>query len=71
MDEFLHAMRYNLITEEDSLTFLKERPENLEVVITGRDPSENMIKAADYVSEIRKVKHPYDAGIGARKGIEY
>ena len=71
MDEFLHAMRYNLITEEDSLTFLKERPENLEVVITGRNPSENMIKAADYVSEIRKVKHPYDAGIGARKGIEY
>ena len=71
MDEFLHAMRYNLVTEEDILTFLKERPQKLEVVITGRDPSENMIKAADYVSEVKKVKHPYDAGIMARKGIEY
>ena len=71
MDEFLHAMRYNLVTEEDILTFLKERPQKLEVVITGRDPSENMIKAADYVSEVKKVKHPYDAGIIARKGIEY
>ena len=70
MDEFLHAMRYNLVTEEDILTFLKERPQKLEVVITGRDPSENMIKAADYVSEVKKVKHPYDAGIMARKGIE-
>ena len=71
MDEFLHAMRYELVTEEEILKFLQERPKNLEVVMTGRDPSQNLLKAADYVSEIKKVKHPYDEGIFARKGIEY
>ena len=43
----------------------------LEVVMTGREPSEELISLADYVSEIRKVKHPYDQGISAREGIEY
>ena len=43
----------------------------LEVVLTGRSPSERILGAADYVSEIQKVRHPYDRGILARKGIEY
>ena len=48
---------------------LKE--EGLEVVLTGRDPSEDLLRLADYVSEIRKVKHPFDCGVYARRGIEY
>ncbi|MDR3301449.1 MAG: cob(I)yrinic acid a,c-diamide adenosyltransferase [Spirochaetaceae bacterium] len=42
-----------------------------ELVLTGRDPPPNLIEAADYVSEIRKIKHPFDKGIKAREGIEY
>jgi cob(I)alamin adenosyltransferase len=42
-----------------------------ELVLTGRDAPEHFRKAADYISEIRKVKHPFDAGVAAREGIEY
>ena len=71
MDEVLHAVRYELITENELVEFLRERPDDLEVVLTGRDPSERLCGEADYISEIRKIKHPYDKGIMARKGIEY
>ena len=39
--------------------------------MTGRDPKDELVETADYVSEIRKIKHPFDQGIYARKGIEY
>ena len=42
-----------------------------ETVITGRDPAEEFIDRADYISRIEKVRHPYDEGLTARKGIEY
>ena len=71
MDEFMAAYRYGLIPNEEAVQFLKDRPDNLEVVLTGRDPSEDLIRIADYVSEIRKVKHPFDCGVYARRGIEY
>lgn len=71
MDELLHAIRYELVTEEEVLEFLKDKPEELEVVMTGRKPSEALMGEADYVSEIKKVRHPFDEGIMARKGIEY
>jgi cob(I)alamin adenosyltransferase len=47
------------------------KPDKYELVLTGRDPPQHIIDAADYVSEIRKVKHPYDLGVKAREGIEY
>ena len=50
--------------------FLDHKPEKLEVVLTGRNPADGLIARADYVSEIKKIKHPYDRGICARKGIE-
>ncbi|MNO05667.1 Cob(I)yrinic acid a,c-diamide adenosyltransferase [compost metagenome] len=62
---------YELIEEAVVLDFLAGRPQGLEVVLTGRNPSEKLIDMADYVSEIKKVKHPYDRGIHARQGIEY
>lgn len=71
MDEFMAAYGYGMIPQEEALTFLREKPESLEVVMTGRDPDEKLVELADYVSEIRKVKHPFDRGILARKGIEY
>lgn len=48
-----------------------EKNEKRELVLTGRNPPQHIIDAADYVSEIRKIKHPYDRGINAREGIEY
>ena len=47
------------------------KPEALELVLTGRDPADYMIEAADYVTEMKKIKHPFDAGIPARLGVEW
>ena len=71
MDEAMAAYNHGLIDRERLLGFLREKPESLEVVMTGRDPAAELLELADYVSEIRKVKHPFDRGITARKGIEY
>lgn len=71
LDEIMAVMNFGLVKEARVLEFLKGRPEGLEVVMTGREPSEALIGLSDYVSEIRKVKHPYDRGITAREGIEY
>ena len=71
MDEFMAAYNYGLIPHEEALTFLKEKPVGLEIVLTGRNPDKRLVELADYVSEIRKVKHPFDRGIMARRGIEY
>ena len=48
-----------------------EKPAKLEVVLTGRNPSQALLDAADYVTEMKKIKHPYECGVAARKGIEY
>lgn len=71
IDEFMAAYRYGLIDRDEALCFLRKKPEYLEVVLTGRDPDRALVELADYVSEIRKVKHPFDRGIRAREGIEY
>lgn len=70
MDEFMSAYNYGMLDKEKALSFLKNKPETLEVVLTGRDPAPELVELADYVSEICKRKHPYDQGIPARKGIE-
>ncbi|MDD7511789.1 MAG: cob(I)yrinic acid a,c-diamide adenosyltransferase [Peptostreptococcaceae bacterium] len=70
IDECLGSIEAGVLEEKIILDFLKTKPEHLEVVMTGRVPSDEMIEIADYVSRIDKVKHPYDQGIPARKGIE-
>lgn len=71
LDEIMAACRYGMVEEYAVIEFLKNRPPELEVVLTGRDPSAEFFKQADYVSEIQKKKHPYDSGQAAREGIEY
>lgn len=71
IDEFMAAYRYGLIGREEAFDLLTGKPEALELVLTGRDPGPELTALADYVSEIRKVKHPFDQGILARRGIEY
>jgi cob(I)alamin adenosyltransferase len=50
---------------------LRDRPENVNVIVTGRDCPSEIVDIADTVTEMRKVKHAYDKGIVAKKGIEY
>lgn len=70
LDEAVYAMKANVLSEEKVLNWLKTKPRNLEVVLTGRNPSEQLVEAADYVSEIQKIKHPFDMGLSSRVGIE-
>ncbi|MCX7769880.1 MAG: cob(I)yrinic acid a,c-diamide adenosyltransferase [Proteobacteria bacterium] len=70
-DELNICMKYGYIDNNKVLDFLKNKPEELEVVITGRDAVEELINIADYVTEMRMIKHPYNRGIKARKGIEF
>lgn len=69
-DEVLGAIKSGVMDEERLLDFLKHKPAELEVVLTGRNPSARLIDMADYVSEIVKRKHPFDKGIPARTGVE-
>lgn len=71
MDEVVDACNSGMIKETELLDFLRDRPENLEVVMTGRNPSENLQKTADYITDMKMVLHPYQKGIAARRGIEY
>ena len=71
LDEILCVIKEGLVSEKAVLSIIKDRPENLEIVLTGRGASNNIIRIADYVSDIKAVKHPHDQGIEARKGIEY
>ena len=71
LDEAMSACAHGVNDEGELLSFLGAKPEGLEVVLTGRDPSPAMQEAADYITEMKKVKHPFDRGIGARAGVEY
>lgn len=70
LDEALGAISSGMLDKEAVVKFIKEKPENLELVLTGRGATPELIELADYVSEIRAVKHPAEKGIKARKGIE-
>lgn len=70
LDEAVGTDRMGLLDHQILLSFLREKPEGVEVVLTGRNPSEDLLELADYVSEVKKIKHPFDKGICARDGIE-
>jgi len=71
LDESLGAISTGFLSMDRVVDFIKNRPEHLEVVLTGRGAPEELIGLADYVSEIRDIKHPAEKGIKARKGIEF
>jgi len=71
LDEVIGAVNAGLVDEQELFDLFDQLPEETEIVLTGRDPSEALLKRADYVTEMHKVKHPFDQGLGARKGIEY
>lgn len=71
LDEALGACACGLLDHNLLCGFLDNKPEGLEVVLTGRNPSQELLDRADYISEIKKLRHPYDKGVLARKGIEH
>ncbi len=70
LDEANIATRYGLICVEDLLSLIAEKPEGMEIVITGRDADPLIVEAADLVTEMKEIKHYYNKGVKARKGIE-
>lgn len=70
LDEIIASTNLDLVPLDEVVEFLKNKPAGLEVVLTGRNPSDKLIELADYVSEIKAVKHPYERGINSRIGIE-
>lgn len=71
LDEVCAAVNSGLLPESAVLELLDQRPRGMEVVMTGREPRESFLSRADYVTEMKKITHPFDRGISARKGIEY
>jgi len=71
LDEVCVALHFELLTLDEVLAFLDERPAGVELVLTGRRAPEALLARADLVTEMREVKHPYARGIQARQGIEY
>ncbi len=71
LDELCSAISTGMVSLEPVLAFLDNRPEQLEVVITGRDPAPELQERADYITEMCKVKHPFDKGANAREGVEW
>jgi cob(I)alamin adenosyltransferase len=71
LDEANIALYYKLFSVEELLSVLKQRSDNVEVVITGRYSPEAIIEYADLVTEMKEIKHYYTSGLQARKGIEY
>lgn len=70
-DELMAAYNYGILEQESVHRFLENKPEKLEIVMTGRNPSERLMELSDYISEIKKVRHPFDQQVTARKGIEF
>lgn len=70
LDEAVGADRYGYLDPAPLRAYLQALPENVEVVLTGRDPTPDLLAMADYVTEMKKLRHPFDRGITARTGIE-
>lgn len=70
LDEAAAACNYGVIDEARLLELLLRKPEDLEIVLTGRKPSEALLSQADYITEMKCVRHPLGCGVAARRGIE-
>ncbi|MBU7016958.1 MAG: cob(I)yrinic acid a,c-diamide adenosyltransferase [Theionarchaea archaeon] len=69
LDEINVAMDFNLISQDEVLTLIEERPKTVELVLTGRHCPREIVRLADYVTEMLEIKHPYNEGTLAREGI--
>lgn len=70
LDEVCVAIYFGLFNDEEILTFIKQKPDNIEIILTGRYCPDKLIERAELVTEMKEIKHYYQDGIAARKGIE-
>ncbi len=70
LDEINVAAAWKLIAVDDVIDLIKKKPEHVELILTGRYADSRVVNAADLVTEMVKIKHPYDQGIQSRAGIE-
>ncbi|MFN8636691.1 MAG: cob(I)yrinic acid a,c-diamide adenosyltransferase [Chloroflexota bacterium] len=71
LDEILGSIKAGLVSLDDVLGLIRDKPERLHLVLTGRGAPPELVDAADLVTEMRLVKHPYQQGIAAQRGIEF
>ncbi len=71
LDEVFAALSTNMLKEEQILEFVDKKPKGMELVLTGRDVPDSVSEKADYLTDMKCVKHPFTEGVVAREGIEY
>ncbi len=71
LDEIIGTCNEGLVEKQLVDQFLQDKPDNLEVVLTGRNPWEELFNRGDYITSMEEVRHPYHYGLAAREGIEY
>jgi len=71
LDELTYLIGFGIVSEEEVIALFRKRPARLHLVITGRNASQGLIDYADLVTEMRAIKHPFQKGIKAQKGIEF
>lgn len=71
LDEVTYPINWGWISVDDALEAIQTRPEDVNLILTGRDAPAEIIAAADTVTEMKKVKHAFDRGVMARRGIDY
>ena len=71
LDEFICLVAEGILTEDETTEFLRNKPDCAELVLTGKGAPEELIAAADYVTYMQNIKHPYKKAMKARKGIEF
>ncbi len=71
LDEVNVAVAFKLLPLAEVIKMIRDKPSQVELILTGRKAAPELVKAADLVTECLKIKHPYDRGVGSRQGIEY
>ena len=71
LDEVNIAVAWKMVELDEMLKLIRDKPQNVELILTGRQADTELVKSADLVTEMLKIKHPYDKKVPARKGIEY
>ena len=71
LDEVNYAINLGLIDVQEIIKLIKEKPSNLDLVLTGRDVKDEIVELADLVTEMKEIKHPFKSGIKAKKGIDF
>ena len=70
LDEVCVSIYFGLFSDEEILTFMKQKPDKVELILTGRYCPDNLLEKADLVTEMKEIKHYYQVGVKSRRGIE-